>query len=220
MFFHHYGIISGSFSVEILAAMLWNLDSTCPLEKFDEKGVSLKKNITISGHESKILSVLFRNFSNAVVKTALYVFISSMKINYSKKVFCSDQFRTRGEIFLAFWHFLFNWVVKTACYVSVARFWGEKKWKNFDFCTIFGLWMELFRPFVEIFPPGLSKMHSKCTWEHFQGEQFFYEIIFFNLFGHWTKKFRPSSKLFLTGLCLHFTLCVQKNILRKILFTK
>ena len=43
MFFHHYGIISGSFAVEILPAVLWNLYSTAPLEKFDEKGVYLKK---------------------------------------------------------------------------------------------------------------------------------------------------------------------------------
>ena len=52
---------------------------------------------------------------------------SSMKNNFSKNVFCSDNFRTMSEKFQAVWQFLFDWVVKTACYVSVGIFRGEEK---------------------------------------------------------------------------------------------
>ena len=72
-----------------------------------------------------------------------------MKNNYSKNVFCSDHFRTMSEELLAVWQFLFDWVVKAACYVSVAILEEKEHWRKillsnlvielkfFDFCRTF-----------------------------------------------------------------------------------
>ena len=81
---------------------------------------------------------------------------SSMKNNFSKNLFCSDNFRTMSEKFLAVWQVLFDWVVKTACYVSVATFRGEETLEKKIFVN-FGFWTKIFWSFCRIFLRGVVK---------------------------------------------------------------
>ena len=78
------GIVSETFSVEVFPAGLWNLDSTCPLIKFDEIDVFLKTEITIiferGANRCRFLTKLFlRGCQNRIIH---------VQKSFQNKVFC------------------------------------------------------------------------------------------------------------------------------------
>ena len=90
--------------------------------------------------------------------------------------------------------------MKLAFYVSLGTILeGNVFSSNFYvFLIIFGQWARNFRPSLEIFSTGQSKLWSRCPWEQFENESFFWKKII--VFRRISESFSAFCRKFFCGL--------------------
>ena len=120
--------------------------------------------------------------------------------------------------FLDFCLFLFNWVVKIVCYLSLGVLWGKKIRKKKIFSS-FSVNEREKAAFCQTLFSGIFKIAFIVSTRTFWGKRFWGKLkSSFHRFVQWAKSVWPSGKVFLTKLCLNWFLNVHEIYFRKKVF--
>ena len=149
-----------------------------------------------------------RNFSNGVVKTALYMLKKFSEQNFRlKNCYFFNNFGTSIELFPHFWQFFSVWIFKTACYVFAVKVWLKLVFEIKKFSHQLRTMSEK----LSAFGDNISHRIDKSPF--YVSIRTFTRKIFLNFSKSFSDKARKNfgfSSIF-SGGCQHCSLHIQKN---------